>query len=78
MCAIAVGKSATDGERSIVNTYYVDGIAEDGATKNADSNDGITKLDALLATGENASVALGAILLNEMGIPAVSLTALLC
>ena len=33
------------------------------------------ELDALLATGESASVALGAILLNEMGVPAVSLTA---
>lgn len=33
------------------------------------------ELDALLATGESASVALGAILLNEMGIPAVSLAA---
>ena len=33
------------------------------------------ELDALLATGESASVALGAISLNEMGVPAVSLTA---
>ncbi len=32
------------------------------------------ELDALLATGENASVALGAILLLERGIPAVSLS----
>lgn len=33
------------------------------------------ELDALLATGEQASVALCAILLNEMGLPAVSLSA---
>ncbi len=33
------------------------------------------ELDALLATGECASVALGAILLCEMGVPAVSLSA---
>lgn len=33
------------------------------------------ELDALLATGEQASVALCAILLEEMGLPAVSLTA---
>ena len=62
VCAIAVGtkaKADTDGERSIVNTYYVDGIAEDGATKNADSNDGITKLTAISAlVGAQAEVSI--------------------
>ena len=62
VCAIAVAtksKADADGERAIVNTYYVDGIAEDGATKNADSNDGITKLDAVTAlVGADATVSI--------------------
>ena len=62
VCAIAVAtkaKADADGERAIVNTYYVDGIAEDGATKNADSNDGITKLTAISAlVGAQAEVSI--------------------
>ena len=61
-CAIATNsknKASADGERTVTGSYYLEGSAAAGATKNADGNDGITSfatISEVLGTAATVTV----------------------
>ena len=61
-CAIATNsknKASEDGERTVTGSYYLDGSAAAGATKNSDGNEGITSfanISEVLGTAATVTV----------------------